>query len=60
MLKQYEIDHLLAVGQKQREELLGIGLPAKSSGSEPEEAGAAPASPTNDDGGFSSGLDVSS
>jgi hypothetical protein len=58
MLEQHEIDRLLAIGELQRQELMGISSPARASVSDTEESGAAPESPSID-GGFSSGLDAS-
>ena len=46
MLEQHEYEHLLAVGELQLNELMGVGLPAKTPGSEPGEVEAASASPT--------------
>ena len=45
MLEQHEIDHLLAIGRRQFDELMGIGRPATAPGSDPGEVEAASTSP---------------
>lgn len=45
-----EIERLLALAEEQRNELMGISTAASASGSDPEDVGSIPASPTSDDG----------
>ena len=55
MLGLDEIERLLAIGEEQLQELMGVSTSASASVSDTEESGAAPEPPAND-GGFSSGL----
>ena len=59
MLEQDEIERLLAIGEEQRRELMGISIEASAAGSDPADSGSIPESPTSTDGGISSGLDAS-
>jgi hypothetical protein len=59
MVNQDDIRLLREITARQRDELMGISTPASASVSDTEESGAAPESPSNTDGGFSSGLDAS-
>ena len=36
MLEQHERDHLLAVGEQQKQELMAVSTPASAPGSDPE------------------------
>ena len=37
MLEQHEIEHLLAVGELQRQELMGVSIEASAPGSDPDD-----------------------
>lgn len=45
MLEQHELDHLLAVGEQQRSELIGVRPAARTSDSESENEGSSPSPP---------------
>ena len=57
MIDDDDIAHLLAIGDAQVQELMGVSSPARALGSDPREAGSTPAPPASFEAGTPGGAD---